>query len=247
MLRFFSNIRYKLAAENRAAKYLRYSVGEILLVVIGILIALQVNNWNENRKNAKIEANYLASIRSEIKIDTATVNAYLINKYEINIERLKLGRSFYRGSYTVKDTLNFIGEIAQAGGGGSFIWTRNTNTYQEMESTGNLRLIRNEELRAKITRYYSRLNLVQQISDNGNPNYRKFINSIQFYDLDTRTGITDKFEQNYFLSKLKQDSFYELCNSELAHAQTMNNWAETMFEESSELIHAVDLYLKSKE
>ncbi len=50
MLRFFSKRRYQLAAENRAAKYLRYAIGEILLVVIGILIALQVNNWNERLK-----------------------------------------------------------------------------------------------------------------------------------------------------------------------------------------------------
>ncbi|WP_163322636.1 DUF6090 family protein [Draconibacterium mangrovi] len=50
MLRFFSKMRYKLAAENRAAKYMRYAVGEILLVVIGIVIALQINNWNEQRK-----------------------------------------------------------------------------------------------------------------------------------------------------------------------------------------------------
>ena len=53
MFRFFSKIRYELAAENRVAKYLRYAVGEILLVVLGILIALQVNNWNLERKDLK--------------------------------------------------------------------------------------------------------------------------------------------------------------------------------------------------
>ena len=47
MLKFFRNIRKQLAAENKVAKYLRYAVGEIILVVIGILIALQINNWNE--------------------------------------------------------------------------------------------------------------------------------------------------------------------------------------------------------
>lgn len=51
MLRFFSKTRFKLAAENRVGKYLRYAIGEILLVVIGILIALQVNNWNTEQKN----------------------------------------------------------------------------------------------------------------------------------------------------------------------------------------------------
>ena len=50
MLRFFKNIRQQLASENKVMAYLRYAIGEILLVVIGILIALQVNNWNELRK-----------------------------------------------------------------------------------------------------------------------------------------------------------------------------------------------------
>ncbi len=50
MIRFFRNIRQKLAAENKVMAYLRYAIGEILLVVIGILIALQINNWNEHRK-----------------------------------------------------------------------------------------------------------------------------------------------------------------------------------------------------
>ena len=50
MIKFFRHIRQNLIMENKTGKYLKYAVGEIVLVVIGILIALQVNNWNENRK-----------------------------------------------------------------------------------------------------------------------------------------------------------------------------------------------------
>ena len=54
MLRFFRNIIKELAAENKVMAYLRYAIGEIILVVIGILIALQINNWNERRKKAAL-------------------------------------------------------------------------------------------------------------------------------------------------------------------------------------------------
>ena len=54
MLRFFRNIRKELAAENKVMAYLRYAIGEIILVAIGILIALQINNWNERRKKAAL-------------------------------------------------------------------------------------------------------------------------------------------------------------------------------------------------
>ena len=54
MIKFFRRIRQKLLSENRFSKYLIYAIGEIVLVVIGILIALQINNWNEKRK-ASIE------------------------------------------------------------------------------------------------------------------------------------------------------------------------------------------------
>jgi len=53
MIPFFRKIRKKMADDNKPMKYMRYAIGEILLVVIGILIALQVNNWNEINKDAK--------------------------------------------------------------------------------------------------------------------------------------------------------------------------------------------------
>ena len=60
MIKFFRKIRQNLLMENKTGKYLKYAIGEILLVVIGILIALSINNWNEKRK-ARIEEKILLS------------------------------------------------------------------------------------------------------------------------------------------------------------------------------------------
>ncbi|MCB0541656.1 MAG: hypothetical protein KDE33_29385, partial [Bacteroidetes bacterium] len=78
MIKFFRKIRQNLLSEGKTVKYLKYALGEIILVVIGILIALQFNNWNENRKNDKIEENYLISLKDEFEFNkqnlTTTVN-----------------------------------------------------------------------------------------------------------------------------------------------------------------------------
>ncbi len=78
----FKNIRRKLAAENKTAAYLRYAVGEILLVVIGILIALQVNNWNENRKQENSKLQLMRAIKNELLTNQASLQSFVkgINK-----------------------------------------------------------------------------------------------------------------------------------------------------------------------
>ena len=67
MIKFFRHIRQKLLSEDRFSKYLLYAIGEIVLVVIGILIALQINNWNENRINNKLELQYLKRLEKDIR------------------------------------------------------------------------------------------------------------------------------------------------------------------------------------
>jgi len=77
MLRFFSKIRYQLATENKVGRYLRYAVGEILLVVIGILIALQLNIANEKHKNKEQVREYLLALNKEIDSNIDHLNETL--------------------------------------------------------------------------------------------------------------------------------------------------------------------------
>ena len=70
MLRFFRKIRQRLITDNKFSKYLLYAVGEILLVVIGILVALQINNWNAHNLDRISEADYLKRLSNDLVRDT---------------------------------------------------------------------------------------------------------------------------------------------------------------------------------
>lgn len=67
MIKFFRKIRYDLMEKNKTGKYLKYAIGEIILVVIGILIALQINNWSNDIQNRDTENEYLLSLQTEFK------------------------------------------------------------------------------------------------------------------------------------------------------------------------------------
>ena len=71
MIKFFRKIRKNLVSENRLTRYLLYAIGEIVLVVIGILIALQINNWNEDNKGKAFEREMLSQIQDNLKKDKA--------------------------------------------------------------------------------------------------------------------------------------------------------------------------------
>lgn len=69
MFRFFRDIRRDFVASGQLFKYLKYAIGEIALVVLGILIALQINNWNSVKKNQQKELSYVSSIIQDIETD----------------------------------------------------------------------------------------------------------------------------------------------------------------------------------
>ena len=75
MIKFFRNIRKAMINQNRASQYLFYAIGEIVLVVIGILIALQINNWNELRKGSIAEDKYVNNLIQDLKNDLEFYNS----------------------------------------------------------------------------------------------------------------------------------------------------------------------------
>jgi hypothetical protein len=88
MIKFYRKIRQNLLMENKTGKYLKYAIGEIILVVIGILLALQINNWNENRKLKEKEISNIQNLVEEIGFN----NTILKSLNEVDSTSLIVGK-----------------------------------------------------------------------------------------------------------------------------------------------------------
>jgi hypothetical protein len=139
MIRIFRIIRQKLAAENKAMAYSRYAIGEILLVVIGILIALQVNNWNEHRKQ-NIQKNLIVqSLVSDLSADTLMITKALRTLRQDTTEVM----SFVSRMSDSHVTLGTLIQIARFEFDPKIYATVtfNDNTLKSLLSTGNLNIL----------------------------------------------------------------------------------------------------------
>ena len=82
MINFFRKIRYTLMEQNKTRKYLKYAIGEILLVMIGILLALQVNIWNEKRKVSNTIESLFSVFEKELEVNIQESNALIKRGYD---------------------------------------------------------------------------------------------------------------------------------------------------------------------
>ncbi len=171
MLRFFRQIRKTLMVQNKIRSYFLYAIGEIALVMIGILLALQINNWNELRKEQAREISYLNRLHENITFDNQRINQN-IEFYGSVLKKGELALEFANDD----DVSNFsdweiLVAFFHASQIGPMIPT--STTYDELKSAGELSLIRNSELRDRLSFYFgtgqSRYNDTIGI----NPPYRK--------------------------------------------------------------------------
>jgi len=168
MIKFFRRIRQNLIMENKTSKYLKYAIGEIVLVVIGILIALQVNNWNENRKIENGQTVFLANLKEDLENDLDQINRILTYQSQ-KLENVKtLEQELKNPSNKNFEDIEQLFAKTQTAGNDTFF--ANTGTYSSSVSSGTLANTKPESLKIAITnlyeRYYYRLIYNGELYDN---------------------------------------------------------------------------------
>jgi hypothetical protein len=150
MLRFFRRIRQRLLTDNKFSKYLLYAVGEILLVVIGILLALQVNNWNEQRKIEIAADSYRAKLRNDLAMDTLNINTLLADG-----DRMQRDIESYFKFFDAQEEESLDTLLNRAKGvyTNFFRYFPVNYTFEDMQNSGNSALLSEAERKALINLY----------------------------------------------------------------------------------------------
>jgi len=152
MIPFFRKIRKTLADDNKPLKYLRYAIGEIVLVVIGILIALQINNWNDQKKNAASEQLYYCRILEDFELDKQLINE-LKDKANYRIDSSKKILLYLDSGK--KDKHYLINQFILAAR--SEVYEPRNATFKDLISSGNLKLLNDITIKNSLIQYYSEL------------------------------------------------------------------------------------------
>jgi len=165
MIKFFRKIRQQLLTDNKFTKYLVYAAGEIVLVVIGILIALYINDRNIDRLDQEKERNYIESIRRDLERQLVAIDKQLEIEDGI-IENCDLALASFRE----KNRIEVDTALARYIGITTLRRTfRNPNpAYQELISSGNIALLRKQEFKDQLINYYFELERTEEIIANNN-------------------------------------------------------------------------------
>lgn len=170
MFKFFRVIRQKLLVENKLSRYLLYASGEIVLVVIGILIALSINTWNKGRQDLQAQYELLQDLRADLLIQQELIDEQ-ISYEELYIAQTDSARGFFSGSIDAVE-LQFL--LLRLSARHTFV--ANKATASKMTSTGQIALLRNPELVNSIVRYYQLSDYNTTVTNNNN----LFIVDLQF-------------------------------------------------------------------
>ena len=239
MIKFFRHLRQNLLSEGKTGKYLKYAVGEIVLVVVGILIALQINNWNENRKDNIAESNILQDIKGSISTD---------------IQQLKLRIELARGDiHSANIILNHIGKnIPYNDSLNKHCWVITTtknkiftpqiSAYKVLESKG-IDIISNYQLKKQIldlynidypTLQYEYENYHKNIHDYGRPIARTFFIA----------GNNETLKPIDYKSLYSNVEFINVLKLIISNDNAIIEMLRDLIEKCQEIENAIDVELK---
>jgi len=175
--------------ENKFSKYLLYATGEVVLVVIGILIALTINNRNEEAKTRMKELNYLTDIKSDLHLNLIDLKAYIVlretsvNSAEIVIEIFENSNGFD------PEEFNFHNLNVQ-------IWrpfNKNNNVYQELINSGNLEIVSNDSIKNALINMELNYKKIEFTESHMRHDFENYMYPIYFGITDLKSDLTNYF------------------------------------------------------
>ncbi len=245
MIKFFRKIRQNLLMENKTGKYFKYAIGEILLVVIGILIALQINNWNENSKERNIEQEYLVSLKEEFNHNLIELDSVIkTNTFNRN-NAVKLSNVMGPDSSSITEkefanlTMNATNWEVQ--------YRPNQAVLDEIISSGKLAIFSNNKLKFALSAYYGTLYKVKS-QEEEHSDLRFRIIGLTYTKGNVKKLLIGEEWESFGIGKSK----FELGNLNLLKSQELDNLLVDFILTSkylnthyySELKQEIDLILK---
>ena len=175
MIKFFRKIRQKTLIENKFGKYLTYAIGEIILVVIGILIALQINNWNEQQNIQGNQEKYLRFLKTEAINNLKQVINTKENVNALNIWQNKIFDLIDSNQDTISE--DYLSKTFGKVFSNTYKFGYENSVLTEMKTSGHLKNIRNDSLR----NYLIALDpLVSRIENQEQSVKQEYDNSIEY-------------------------------------------------------------------
>lgn len=251
MIHFFRRIRRSLLNQERVGKYLLYAFGEILLVVIGILIALQVNNWNQERINKNKEKVYLKEIKASLQMDLTDQNrVFHFNQKKMELI-LQIITEMGKEKSKTDHMLYLFGLLNQEPEGSLVeydVFVPNRAAFDNMLSSENIGIIQDDQLRFKLSEYYR-----GEIVDTGTQERVKQVVR-KFSDLIVPIGVNKESMQLMMNMETSYPSAQDLDainNPEIMgqiflmmkNAESQSVWLEEVQTNTEELILSIDGYL----
>ena len=148
MIKFFRKIRQNLLMKNKTGKYFKYAIGEIVLVVIGILIALQINNWNEGQKIQSNQEKYLTLLKTEAENNLNEIRITKNAVGEMKIQQIALYNliNVKRDTVTEKHLSESLFRIIS----NTYRFKYENSALSDLKSSGGLKNVLNDSLRRQL-------------------------------------------------------------------------------------------------
>lgn len=201
MIKFFRKIRQKLLSEGKTGKYFKYAIGEIILVMIGILLALEVNEWNNEKNRVKAEVAIIEQLKVDL-IESKNELIPLIERLEFSAEASAfVCHSFWKNKTPNDSIINYLIKPL-----GTTVYSPVLGTAKSLINSGNLSLIKSNTLKNEITVYVERVEYnLKDINRYEETYYRKGIESIN--DVIPIQSLGSKSLLNDYIKKSSSPTF----------------------------------------